>query len=67
MMLSNGGAAADALKQDACRVIVLDDAHKQEFMDSFADAPRQPREAGVVSGLNTGHGSQTKLTLYVLP
>jgi 4-amino-4-deoxy-L-arabinose transferase-like glycosyltransferase len=67
ILAANGGDAAKDLQQDSCRVAVIDGAHKQEFLDAFAGSPQQPHEAGTIGGLNSGHGSQTLMTLYLLP
>jgi hypothetical protein len=67
VLAKSGGEAAEALKQDPCRVAVVGDRQKQEFLDAFAQAKAKPQEAGVLTGLNSGHGSKATLTLFVLP
>ncbi len=67
IMAKTGVEAAKALKEDACRVVVIDDKHKQEFIDAFAKEKRKPQEAGKIDGLNSGRGKQTLLTVFVRP
>lgn len=67
IMAKTGVEAAEALKQDACRVVVIDDSHKQEFIDAFAKEKRKPQKAGQIEGLNSGRGKQTMLTVFVRP
>ncbi|MDR3423773.1 MAG: glycosyltransferase family 39 protein [Alphaproteobacteria bacterium] len=66
LMTTNGEDAAADLKQDSCRVAAIDAKHKQEFLDSFANAAEKPTEVGVITGLNSGHGAGAALTLYIL-
>ncbi|MGB9151613.1 MAG: glycosyltransferase family 39 protein [Alphaproteobacteria bacterium] len=67
MLTFNAADAAKALKEDSCRVAVIDDRNKQDFLDAFAGAPQQPKESGTIGGLNSGHGAQMTLTIYLLP
>lgn len=67
VMAANGIHAADALKRNDCRVAVIDNAHKQEFIDAFKGDARQPRESGTIGGLNSGHGAQAAMTIFLLP
>jgi 4-amino-4-deoxy-L-arabinose transferase-like glycosyltransferase len=67
IMAKTGIEAANALKEDSCRVIVIDDKNKQEFIDAFAKEKRKPQEAGKIDGLNSGRGRQTLLTVFVRP
>jgi 4-amino-4-deoxy-L-arabinose transferase-like glycosyltransferase len=67
IMLTNALDAAAALKQDPCRIAIIDNKHKQEFLDAFAKDKQIPLEPGSIAGLNSGHGATTVLTLFILP
>jgi 4-amino-4-deoxy-L-arabinose transferase-like glycosyltransferase len=67
IMAKTGNEAAEDLKQDSCRVVVIDNAHEEEFIDAFAKEKRRPRKTATIDGLNAGHGSQATLTVFVLP
>lgn len=67
IILPDGGAAARAMKHNACSVGVIDDKQKQAFLDSFTKNEIQPAPMGKVEGLNIGHGHSTEITLYLLP
>ena len=67
IMAKTGDEAALALKQNSCRVVIIDDKHKQEFVDAFANAAHKPKEARSVGGLNSGRGKQASLTIFILP
>jgi 4-amino-4-deoxy-L-arabinose transferase-like glycosyltransferase len=64
LLPATGGEAGEELKQDPCRIAVVDNRHKQDFLDVFKDAPQQAIEAGTIDGIDTGHGAQPWLTLY---
>ena len=66
LMETNGTSAAEDLKQDSCRVVAITAKHSQEFIDAFAGAAQQPQAAATINGLNSGHGAETALTLYIL-
>jgi 4-amino-4-deoxy-L-arabinose transferase-like glycosyltransferase len=66
-LVPDGGTAAGEMKRNPCAVGVVDDKHKQAFLDSFATNETQPAPMGKVEGLNIGHGHATVLTLYLLP
>jgi len=67
LMPFNSIDAANALKQNPCRVAVVDAKHRQEFLDAFSGDATQPQESGTIEGLNSGHGAQIAMTIYVLP
>jgi 4-amino-4-deoxy-L-arabinose transferase-like glycosyltransferase len=67
VMAMNGDEAAKALQKDFCNVAVVDAKDKDEFLATFKGARQQPRESGIIEGLNSGHGSAARLTLYLMP
>jgi hypothetical protein len=67
IMAADGSDAAKYMKENRCRVAVINEKNKQLFLDSFADDKQKPEESGVIGGLNSGHGSQPFLTIFVLP
>ena len=67
IMAMSGAEAAEDLKQDACRIIVINAKQQSAFLDAFNGAPLQPQSSGTLNGLNSGHGATTALTLYLLP
>jgi len=66
IMAMNGADAANDLKENICDIVVIDNKHQQEFMDAFVGSTVQPLASGTIEGLNSGHGAQTQMTVYVL-
>ncbi len=66
MMTKDATEAAQDLAEGTCRVAVIDAKHKDEFIGHFVDTSK-PHEVGAIEGLNSGHGAETALTLFVMP
>ena len=66
--VNDGHEAARAfMSAGDCTVAVIDEKHKQGFMDAFLDNPSKPIVGNDVSGFNIGSGKNVSLRLYVLP
>jgi len=61
-----GQEAAEALTQNACRIAVVDEKHKDDFLKAFDNARIKPKEADTIRGLNAGRGKSAVLTVYLL-
>ncbi|MDE2030568.1 MAG: hypothetical protein KGI97_08425, partial [Alphaproteobacteria bacterium] len=67
ILAPDGAAAAKALKQNTCRVAVIDGHDKKPFLAAFDGVTQKPQAAAKVGGLNSGHGAEALLTLYRMP
>ncbi len=62
--VADGAAAAALLRQNTCRVAVIDDAHRADFLAALDKAPLA---SSTLSGLDMGRGKMTSVTLYAWP
>jgi len=67
MLVNTGGEAAEALKQNGCRIAVVADSDKQDFLAALASDGAKPQEAGILEGLDAGRGRNASVTLFILP
>lgn len=61
-----GLEAAEALTQNACRIAVVDEKHKDEFLQAFDSGHKKPKGVSTIRGLNAGRGKSSTLTVYLL-
>lgn len=67
-LVPNGTYAAAEMQYDLCRIGVINKPLLHEFLTASRDADTQPvPAAGLVEGVNTGHGDATALYFYVMP
>jgi 4-amino-4-deoxy-L-arabinose transferase-like glycosyltransferase len=64
----SGTFAAAEMQHDLCRVGVIHQVFLKNFLEASQDFPTQPYPVGEkIDGINTGHGSATELSLYLMP
>ncbi|HEU0117744.1 MAG TPA: glycosyltransferase family 39 protein [Alphaproteobacteria bacterium] len=66
-IVSNGELAAASMIDDNCRIGLIDDKKKDDFLAGFHAARAEPLALGKVEGINIGHGKSAAMTLYVMP
>jgi 4-amino-4-deoxy-L-arabinose transferase-like glycosyltransferase len=64
---TEGRAVAEDMQKDACRVGVVDDKNRTDFLGAFASASMPPLAVTTIQGIDPGRSRPVEVTLYVLP
>ncbi len=67
LLRTGGKAIAEDLQADACRIAVVDEKNKQDFLNAFASTNNRPLSIASIRGIDTGRSRPVELTLYRLP
>jgi 4-amino-4-deoxy-L-arabinose transferase-like glycosyltransferase len=66
ILAKTAAEAAEALKQDDCRIAVVADSNKQDFLDAFPKDGPKPQEVGSIEGLDAGRGKRTSVSVLTM-
>ena len=67
MLTFNAADAAKALKEIPAASPLSMTGTNRISLTLLQERPQQPEESGTIGGLNSGHGAQMTLTIYLLP
>lgn len=66
-LYNDGALAAEAIRQDQCKIALVDRDHAEAFLKPFSNQVISSFKTAKIEGLNIGHGGTAELTMYAYP